>query len=115
MEINTAYPKQTNLSVSDWKIAVADELEQSKKLSPLKSIIEKPESDNSDKISLSAEALSLAQPVSQRTVASAAPIDNREQAQQVLGRLVSDIQANPRQAQNIYSTRLGGGVGSLLS
>lgn len=42
------------------------------------------------------------------------PIENRDQAQQVLNRLISDIQSNPSQAQGVHSKIFDSAVKSLL-
>lgn len=43
-----------------------------------------------------------------------APIENRDQAQQALNQLVSDIQSNPAQTQGVHSKIFASAVKSLL-
>lgn len=119
MEINTTYPNQATLAsqtaARDRKVSGIDEPAESKKQNTPGSEADKTEQVGGDTVSLSLESVKLAQSASVSSIDKPSSRVNREQVQQLVGQLVSDIHSNPRQAQNAYGNRSGVNVGSLLS
>jgi hypothetical protein len=119
MEINTTYPNQNSLASQgvskDQKAGGVEDLAERRRASNSQSQVERAEPSPSDTVSLSQESLLLAQAVNGQNKDSRARINSPEQAQQVLGSLISDIQSNPGQAQYAVSNRSRGNLGALLN
>jgi hypothetical protein len=120
MEINTSYPTPNPLlgqvSGRDKKLGGIEEFAESSKLTSQNGDAEKTQQARSgDTVSLSSESLKLAQTASLQSDNSDARIENREQAQQVVGQLISGISANQGQANAVYRNVSRTGVASLLN
>ncbi|MDX8129937.1 hypothetical protein QLH52_21775 [Methylomonas sp. OY6] len=119
MEINTTYPNPNSLASQgvskDQKAGGIEALAERRKAANSQNQAQRPEPSPSDTVSLSQESLKLAQAASGQNSDSQARINSPEQAQQVLGRLISDIQNNPGQAQSAVANRRPNNLGALLN
>ncbi|WP_020485283.1 hypothetical protein [Methylomonas sp. MK1] len=119
MEINTTYPNQNSLASQgvsrEQKAGAIEELAERRKASNSQSQVERTEPSPSDTVSLSQESLKLAQAASGQNSDSQARINSPEQAQEVVGKLISDIQNNPVQAQSAVANRSRANLGALLN
>ncbi|WKJ89387.1 hypothetical protein QZJ86_15350 [Methylomonas montana] len=117
MEINTTNPQPnalvTQLPARDQKAGGVEELAERKKLAKPNSEAENSEQRSvADTVSFSSESQRLAQ--SANTVNVDSPV-NREQAQQVLGQLISGISSNPGLALATYGSVSRASVNTLLN
>lgn len=103
MEINTTYPKP-NAAVSQLP---------SRSQNTATPNSEQPGA--ADTISFSSASQRLAQSAGAASLDSQPGIANREQAQQVVGQLISGISSNPGQALSTYGNVSRSSVGALLS
>ncbi|CAD6880908.1 hypothetical protein [Methylomonas albis] len=119
MEINTTYPNQNTLasqSVSrDQKSGGIEESAERRKANNPQSQVERTEQGLSDTVNLSQESLKLAQAANGQNNDNQARINSPQQAQQVVGKLISDIQSNPGQAQFAIANRSHASLGVLLN
>lgn len=65
-------------------------------------------------VNLSDTSLKLSSSSPVKSSDQSAPIENQDQAQQALSRLLADMQSNPSQAQGAHSNVFSGAVESLL-
>lgn len=117
MEINTTNPKPNALVIPlpdrDQKTGSIEDLAGRKKLTTPNSEAKTSEpSFAADTVSFSSESQRLAQSAN---TASADSTVNREQAQQVLGQLISGVSNNPGLALAAYAGVSSAGVSALLS
>lgn len=119
MEINTTYPNQNTLasqSVSrDQKAGGIEESAERRKANNSQNQVERTEQGLSDTVNLSQESLKLAQAANGQNSDNQPRINSPEQAQAVLGKLISDIQSNPGQAQSAVANRPRANLGALLN
>ncbi|MDT4290764.1 hypothetical protein RO575_14460 [Methylomonas sp. MO1] len=119
MEINTTYPNPNSLASQgvsrEQKAGAIEELAERRKASNSQSQVERTEPSPSDTVSLSQESLKLAQAASGQNSDSQARINSPEQAQEVVGKLISDIQNNPVQAQSAVANRARANLSALLN
>lgn len=118
MEINTTNPQPnvlvTQLPARDQKAGGLEELAERKKLATPNSETENSEQRSvADTVSFSSESQRLAQSVNTASVDSQSV--NREQAQQVLGQLISGISSNPGLALAAYGSVSRTSVSALLN
>lgn len=106
MEINTTYPSQNTLASQalsrDQKVVGIEESSERAKANNSQAQAERAEPGSGDTVNLSPESLKLAQAAGQSND-NQGGISSPEQAQAVLGKLISDIQNNSAQALHAYA------------
>jgi hypothetical protein len=119
MEINTTYPNQNTLTsqgvAKDQKAGGIEELAERRKATNSQNQVERTEPSPSDTVSLSQESLKLAQAASGQNNDNPPRINSPEQAQEAVGKLISDIQNNPGQAQSAIANRSRANLSALLN
>lgn len=119
MEINTTYPNSntmaTQVASREQKVGGIEEVSERKRLATPKSETGKTQAAASDTVNLSAESLKLSQTATGRNSDTQIQISNSKQAQEAVGRLISDVQSNPTQTQAAVAGRARAHLGSLLN
>jgi len=118
MEINTTHPNPSTLAsqtaARDRKLSGVDDFVDSKKQTTPGAGTDRAETVVGDRLSLSRESVKLAQSTAVTSSEKSPAVVSREQAQQLLGQLVSDIQNDPQQALNAFGNRAGVNFAALL-